>query len=53
MISISGGKNAVKILRRNGVNVRFVEFDGGHHGLFADMKSKITKVIEQNLEELK
>ena len=53
VISISGGKNAAKLLRRNGVNVKFAEFDGGHQGIFSNMKSRITQVIEQELERLK
>ena len=53
VISISGGKNAVNILQVKGVNVMFSEFDGGHHGIFTDMKSKITQAIEQKITSLK
>ncbi|MEE9335396.1 MAG: hypothetical protein V3U65_15000 [Granulosicoccaceae bacterium] len=49
VISSSGGKTAVKILQANGVGVKFVEFDGGHLGIFKEMKPEITKAIEQKL----
>ncbi len=53
LVSINGGRDAVKILQENGAKVKFVEFDGGHHGIFTNMKSKITRVIEQKIESLK
>jgi len=27
-------------------------FDGGHHGIFTDMKAKITRAVEQKLQSL-
>ncbi len=50
VVSIYKGKNAVNILRAKGIDVRFTEFDGGHHGIFLDMKPKITQAIEQELK---
>ena len=52
VISISGGKEAVNILQANGVLVKLTEFDGGHHGIFTDMKTKITQAVEQKLLSL-
>ena len=53
VISFSKGKAAVNILQDNGIKVNFTEFDGGHHGIFTDMKSTITQAIEQKIESLK
>ncbi len=52
LVSIRGGKKAVDILQEKGVKVEFVEFDGGHHGLFTNMKSRITQAIEQKIKSL-
>ncbi len=53
VVSIGGGKMAVKVLQDKGVRVTFTEFDGGHHGIFTNMKSEITKAVEQQLESLR
>jgi phospholipase/carboxylesterase len=53
VISISGGKQAVNILQENGVDVAFVAFDGDHHGIFNNMKSKITHDIEKKIKSLR
>ena len=53
VISIRGAYKAVHILKENDVHVKFVEFDGGHHGIFADMKSQITHLIEAQIEMLR
>lgn len=45
VVSFNSGKQAVNILQENGVKVEFVEFDGGHHGIFTDMKPEITKAV--------
>jgi len=50
VVAISGGRNAVKVLRAKGIKVKFTEFDGGHHGIATNMKSKITQAIEQKLK---
>jgi len=52
VISLSGGTAAVKLLRENRASVKFVAFDGGHHGLFKDMKATITQAVEVRLREL-
>lgn len=53
VISIGGGKSAVNILQENGISVEFTEFAGGHLGIFNNMKTIITQVVEQKLESLK
>jgi len=52
VISLSGGKSAVQLLREKGVSVKFVEFDSGHHGIFQDMKTTITQAVEVRLRAL-
>jgi predicted esterase len=52
VLSISGGRAAVEILRKNGVEVEFTEFEGGHLGVFTDMKPVITRAIEKELAAL-
>ncbi len=49
---ITEGRRAVDILKRNGVDVAFTEFDGNHHGIFTNMKPKITMAIEKHLLRL-
>ncbi len=53
VVSSGGGKAAVKLLKAEGVSVRFKEFKGGHHGVFTNMKSRITQAIEKRLLSLK
>jgi predicted esterase len=53
VVSFNGGRQAVNILKENSVQVKFVEFDGGHLGIFTDMKSEITKAIEQKIQSLR
>jgi len=53
VVSISGGKRAISILQEHGVSVKLVEFDGGHHGIFTDMKPTITQAIEQKIRSLR
>ncbi len=52
VVSIGGGRNAVNILQENGINAHFVEFYGGHHGIFNNMKPQITELVEQKIESL-
>ncbi len=52
VLSISGGRNAVKILRENGVQVELTEFEGGHLGVFDEIKPLITRTIEKKLADL-
>ena len=52
VLPISGGKHAAALLEENGVVVEFIEFDGGHLGIFTNMKRDITRAIEETLEML-
>jgi phospholipase/carboxylesterase len=52
VVPFGGGRKAVQILRGNGANVKFIEFDGGHHGIFTNMKGEITQAIEGEMETL-
>jgi len=52
VISISGGREAINILRANGALVKLTEFDGDHHGIFTNMKTRITQAVEQKLTSL-
>jgi phospholipase/carboxylesterase len=49
VVSVSGGRKAVSILQEQGVDVDFTEFDGGHHGIFTNMKSQITLAVEEQI----
>ncbi|VAW66928.1 hypothetical protein MNBD_GAMMA10-320 [hydrothermal vent metagenome] len=53
VLPVNGGREAVKILKSKGVNVRFTEFDGGHLGIFKSMKSSITDTVEEKILSLK
>lgn len=52
VVSISGGREAVRILRAKKIKLHFTEFDGGHQGIFTKMKSKITRAVEQQINSL-
>ncbi|MFW5446824.1 MAG: alpha/beta hydrolase, partial [Methylophagaceae bacterium] len=52
VVSFSGGKKAVSVLKSKGVTIQFTEFDGGHHGVFVEMKTEITQSVEEKLEAL-
>ncbi|MEC4677162.1 MAG: hypothetical protein VST69_00210, partial [Nitrospirota bacterium] len=52
IVSISGGRSAVNLLRENGADVSISEFKGGHQGIFTVMKSKITETIEEKIASL-
>lgn len=49
VVILSGAKEAVRLLRTHGVNAELVEFTGGHQGIFSNMKSDITKAVEQKI----
>ncbi len=53
VVGVGGGKGAVRLLQARGVNVTMTEFAGGHLGIFTDMKSEITRAVEQQLERLR
>lgn len=50
VIPFSEGKKTVNLLKKKKVNVSFTEFEGGHHGVFTDMKSPLTQAIEEKLK---
>lgn len=52
VVPFSAGITARKLLKKKGVIVTFTEFEGGHHGLFTEMKSIITEAIEKKLKNL-
>ena len=49
VISINEGRNAVNLLKKKGVSIKLVEFDGNHHGIATNMKSNITRAIENKI----
>ncbi len=52
VLSISGGRKAVKLLKSKGAIVKMTEFDGGHLGIFKNMKSEITSILDKKLFSL-
>ena len=52
VIPFSEGKKTFKLLKKKKVNISFTEFETGHHGLFAEMKSEITHAVENKLKNL-
>ncbi len=50
VLPISGGMRAKEILEENGVTVQFIEFNGGHLGVFTNMKGAVTRAIEEKLQ---
>jgi len=52
VVAFSAGKNAIKLLKSSGIKVNFTAFNSGHHGIFNDMKTEITQVIEEKLYSL-
>lgn len=49
VVPFSEGKNAFKLLKKNGVSVCFTAFEGDHHAVFSEMKSEITQAVEQKI----
>lgn len=49
VVGFGSGKNAVNLLRGKGMRVNFTEFEGGHHGIFRQMKTEITDAVESVL----
>ena len=49
VVGFGNGKNAVDLLRGKGVRASFTEFEGGHHGIFKQMKTEITDAVESVL----
>jgi len=53
VISVGGGREAIRILKERGVEVTYFEFEGGHLGMFTDMKTEITLALEEKLKSLR
>lgn len=47
VVSIGGARQAIELLQSNNVAVDFTAFDGGHLGVFTNMKAEITQKLEQ------
>jgi len=47
VVSIGGAKQAIEILQSHNVSVDFTAFEGGHLGIFTNMKAEITHKLEQ------
>ena len=52
LVSISEARQAVNILQDYGIEVNLTEFDGGHLGIFTNMKSAITQAVEERIVNL-
>ena len=52
VVPFSAGKKAEKILKKKNIQVNFTGFESGHLGVFSDMKSEITRTVEEKLENL-
>jgi len=49
VVPIGGGKHAITMLQTAGVDAQLNEFDGGHLGIFQDVKLEITQAVEREL----
>ena len=52
LINISGGRLASQLLRERGVDIQLREFQGGHLGVFTNMKPEITQLLNEKLKLL-
>ena len=52
LVSLTHGKDAVDLLRANGVKVKFTEFEGGVLGIFTTVKPAITQSMEAKIYSL-
>lgn len=50
VVPIGGGKHAVAMLQTAGVDAQLHEFQGGHLGIFQDVKLEITQAVERELD---
>ena len=50
VVPIGGGKHAVAMLQHAGMDAHLYEFEGGHLGIFQDVKLEITQAIERELD---
>ncbi|MEM7253577.1 MAG: hypothetical protein AAF493_19345 [Pseudomonadota bacterium] len=49
VLSFNGGQQAVDLLFARKVRVKFTPFDGGHHGIFQEMKPQISALVGDKL----
>ena len=47
VLAITGANQAIKLLQSHNVDVDFTAFEGGHLGVFTNMKTEITHKLEQ------
>ncbi len=52
VVSFGGGQNGVKILQEKGAKATMTPFKGNHHGIFTNMKTTITRAVEEKLQSL-
>ncbi len=50
VLAVGGSRLAVRSARDLGMTVSYIEFDGGHLGLFTNMKPQITELMDQLLQ---
>lgn len=53
VVSVREGRKAVALLKERQVSVTLKEFKGGHQGIFTNVKSDITQLIETKMQNLK
>ena len=49
VINISGGRTAYQLLQDRGTRISFKEFQGGHHGVFTNVKPEISRLLDEKL----
>lgn len=52
LINISGGRLASRLLAARGTHIQLQEFEGGHLGVFTNMKLTISQVLDKKLKGL-
>ncbi len=52
LIPVSGGRNAIHLLQAKGIRASLAEFDGGHLGVFTNMKMDISRAVEEKIRAL-
>lgn len=52
LVSINGGRAAYQLLQGRGTNIEFNEFQGGHLGVFTNMKQEISQLVDKKLKQL-
>ena len=52
LVNISGGRTAYQLLQDRGTRIYFQEFQGGHLGVFTNMKEEISHLVNEKLKRL-